>query len=193
MNTNTNLTANLASFDFAGSGCELFFVITTKPGSKIAGKTLEDRAKFEAKLKAKKGQVILVSQNTEGEGFVLDEEGFLKGYVNSLGREYGENLVVLQLNGGELKFVELKQAPNPNTNWMEALEQYAENYGDGEPDGAYYKWGQVVAETGEYYCKDCGFVLNLEAGQLFPICESCLSGEPDGISGPETGYWEKIS
>jgi hypothetical protein len=184
---------SLRNQNFTDLNSELLFIFTTKSDSKLAIKLGNQISDYKSKLEQNSASVMLVNQGESTLGFSTDGDGFLKELVPGLSKDYGENLIIFKIENGKLVFKELKKAPNPNTNWAEALYQYTLNYTQSEPENNYYKWGQIVPENGEYYCKDCGFVLNLEKGQLFPICESCLSGEPDGISGPTEGYWEKIS
>jgi hypothetical protein len=77
-------------------------------------------------------------------------------------------------------------------NWIEIFATFVDNFNNPDLIDGFYAWGQVVPETGEYLCKDCGFVADFEAGDVFPVCEVCQSGEPGSASTPEMGYWEKI-
>jgi hypothetical protein len=77
-------------------------------------------------------------------------------------------------------------------NWIEVLNQFAINYAKSDDDNGFYAWGQIVPETGEYLCKDCGYVGEFQAGDVFPICDVCQAGEPDGPCAPDEGFWEKI-
>jgi hypothetical protein len=77
-------------------------------------------------------------------------------------------------------------------NWIEVFLSFVQNYNTpGDIDG-YYAYGQIVPETTEYLCKDCGYIEEFEAGSVFPVCEVCQAGEPDGPCGPNEGYWEKL-
>jgi hypothetical protein len=127
-----------------------------------------------------------VIDDTEGEIWRQAE-----GLKNS--KKPGENLILARLSGQDLEILELKPQLEKDLDYLEALESVAANYQDTtEPSDGYFKWGQLVREDGEYLCKDCGYILELREGQIFPICEVCLSGQPDGPAGPNEGYWEKI-
>ena len=88
----------------------------------------------------------------------------------------------------------LTSASNISTkhNWINVFSIFADNYKNTDAIDGYYAWGQIVPETGDYLCKDCGFITEFEAGSIFPICEVCQAGEPDGPCGVDEGYWEKL-
>jgi hypothetical protein len=90
------------------------------------------------------------------------------------------------------KVLETRNNIDSKVNWAKVMETFVANYNDQELDNGFYKWGQVVPEDGEFLCKDCGYILDLKQGEVFPICEVCLSGEPDGPSTDKEGYWERI-
>jgi hypothetical protein len=53
--------------------------------------------------------------------------------------------------------------------------------------------GQIVTESGDYLCIDCGFIESFEVGEIFPVCEVCLSGDPSAVDAKEAeGYWELV-
>lgn len=90
------------------------------------------------------------------------------------------------------KMVDYKNNISTKFNWIEVFGQFSTNYKDNKLEDGFYKWGQIVPETAEYLCKDCGYIAEFEAGTVFPICEVCQAGEPDGPSTPSQGYWEQI-
>ena len=107
--------------------------------------------------------------------------------------ELGENLILFQKKGSELIYADTKESPEEEYNWIETVEQVAKNFLEKDPDESnYFMWGQVVPETAEYLCKDCGYIQEFQAGEIFPICEVCIAGEPAGPSGPGEGFWEKV-
>jgi len=59
-------------------------------------------------------------------------------------------------------------------------------------------FGNVIPEEGDYLCNDCGYVLSVtkngefQPGMVFPTCEVCQSGEPDGPSGAHQDFWQKL-
>lgn len=105
----------------------------------------------------------------------------------------GENLVLFIKKGSDLTYGDTKENPENEYNWIEAMEQVAKNFSEPEVDETgYWKFGQIVPETADYLCKDCGYIEEFKAGMIFPICEVCIAGEPSGPSGPGEGYWEKV-
>ena len=84
-------------------------------------------------------------------------------------------------------------SPDQGYDWADLSRVFFANYELEEPDNeGYYRWGQIVPEDADYLCRDCGYVENLKAGSTFPVCEACLDGMPDGVCGPEEGFWEKL-
>lgn len=154
--------------------------------------------KIKAEISSLNAKVLFVTSNSELGGqnseLILDQSGTLIGMSPGIKLQRpGNNLMILENQGQKLVHIETKKDPESSSNWVEAVKAYAENYRITEPDSDnYYKWGQKVPQDGEYLCKDCGFILELKAGQIFPICEVCLSGEPTGPAGPREGYWELV-
>jgi hypothetical protein len=117
----------------------------------------------------------------------LDSDGELA----ELCREAKDNSFLLF--DDKLELLEERSGIDTKVDWVNVFKQFVSNNLDSDPDvDGYYCWGQKAPETAEYLCKDCGYILELKAGEIFPICEVCLSGEPDGPSGPDQGYWEKL-
>ena len=78
-------------------------------------------------------------------------------------------------------------------NWIEVFSTFADNYANtSADDDGFWRWGQIIPATGEYLCKDCGYVGEFNAGEIFPVCEVCQAGEPDGPCPIDEGYWEAI-
>jgi len=117
----------------------------------------------------------------------------LQSEVENAGKKVGENnLYIFVVENGQVNFLEVKEGIDDAQNWAEAIKSFAENYQVSSDEGGMYKWGQKVPQAGEYLCVDCGYILELEEGKTFPICETCLSGEPDGPTGPEGAFWELV-
>lgn len=59
-------------------------------------------------------------------------------------------------------------------------------------------FGNIIPEEGDYLCNDCGYVLSVtkdgeyQPGMVFPTCDVCQSGEPDGPSGAHQDFWQKL-
>jgi hypothetical protein len=102
------------------------------------------------------------------------------------------SFAVFETTGDKTKFVDYKNNISTKFNWIEVFGQFADNYASDELDDGFYKWGQIVPETGDYLCKDCGYIAEFQQGDIFPICEVCQAGEPDGPSTPDQGYWERV-
>ncbi len=102
------------------------------------------------------------------------------------------SFAVFEVIGDKTKFVDYKNNISSSFNWIEVFGQFADNYASDELNDGFYKWGQIVPETADYLCKDCGYIEEFKQGDIFPICEVCQAGEPDGPSTPDQGYWEKV-
>jgi hypothetical protein len=174
-----------------------FAFFTGKPDSKLFQSQLESAKATAEQLELREVSVFFLSQEeTEDDTglFILDPDlEVLEGVSKFSKNNPGERMFVMQLLDGNLTLIDQKENPEHDSDWVKALLQFGDNYNDMNPDAdGYYKWGQKAPENGEYLCKDCGYILELEEGQVFPICEVCLAGEPNGPSTPEEGYWEKI-
>jgi rubrerythrin len=174
----------------------LLFVFTCKADSKFLEAQSKHLETQRANLENVDAKVLFLTteeSSTNNPDLVLDIDGELIGLSENLNvKNPGENLIVLRKNGNTFEHLETKTGPESSSDWVIGLVDFANNYKDSEPDGDYYKWGQIVPESGEYLCKDCGYILELEAGKIFPICEVCLAGESSGPSGPKEGYWERV-
>ena len=59
-------------------------------------------------------------------------------------------------------------------------------------------WGNKILEEGDFMCNDCGYILTVktgtefEPGMVFPTCEVCQSGEPEGPTGTLEPFWQKL-
>jgi hypothetical protein len=187
-------SSNKQNFDISNLKDGLVVFLTAAPDSDFATTQMEylkntDLSNLPISI------YFLTDSETENPDFVIDENREIANLSEKIKdqKKLQENILVLTKKDGELKYGDTKESPDNQFNWIEALVSVAKNFGESEADSeGFYKWGQLVPETGEYLCKDCGFVLELEAGVIFPICEVCISGEPDGPSGPSEGYWEKI-
>ncbi len=90
--------------------------------------------------------------------------------------------------------VSIRINPEDEYDWKKVILDFIENYHNQNTDkNGYFKWGQVVPETAEYMCVDCGLILELTKDSIFPICEVCLSGDPSATDAKSNeGFWEKI-
>ncbi len=128
------------------------------------------------------------NQESNFAGFDTTKVSFIEDGSNPHFSSLKNGFVILSND----RILETRNNIDKKENWAEIMQIFLANYSDTELDDGYYKWGQVVPEDGEFLCKDCGYILDLKEGDIFPICEVCLSGEPEGPSTPSQGYWEKI-
>jgi len=188
---------NQASFQISNLPDGLVFLFTAKPDSKFALQQLANLQEVKSQLENLNASVLFATDEEmacETLDYVLDDTRELVNLspVVAGQKTLGTNFVVFKKTGENLEYQETKESPD-NSNWPEAFVTVAENYKVKEPnDDNYYKWGQLVPETCEYLCIDCGFIIEFKEGQVFPICEVCFSGEPTGPQGPDGAYWEKV-
>ena len=123
---------------------------------------------------------------------ILDSN--LKGLFGTLQLEEDESQILFLDDQG--KYLMHRTKPELEYSWLEICKTFLKNYSNPKPNSqGYYCWGQIVPETTEYLCIDCGFIESFEKGQVFPICIVCLSGDPTtepNYSGPEEGFWEMV-
>jgi hypothetical protein len=103
-----------------------------------------------------------------------------------------ENSFAIFDTDNQPKLLDYKNNINQNLNWIETFVQFANNYSDSKPDGNFWRWGQIVQETGSYLCQNCGYIEDFKQGEVFKVCDACQAGEPDGACSPSEGYWEKL-
>jgi hypothetical protein len=103
-----------------------------------------------------------------------------------------EALLYFKKEGSEIKHLYTRERPEYKHDWIEQIIGFSNNFSDTKPDvNNYWRFGQVVTQAGEYLCVDCGYIETFKIGDIFPICEVCLSGDPEGpTDGPHQGYWE---
>jgi len=179
---------NQTEFNLDSLSDGLFFVITTTPDSELFQSQQE-------KILPESNLLFVTDQEVENENFIIDADRELVNKSEKVSEQnnLGENFLVFEKKGSEIKFIDIKESPESEYNWAEVCTTVLQNYAEPKPDDdGYYKWGQVVPETGEYLCKDCGYVEEFEEGSIFPICVVCIAGEPSGPSGPSEGYWERV-
>jgi hypothetical protein len=107
--------------------------------------------------------------------------------------EHCESMIILEKRGDEFQLLNTRENPEPEHNWVDILLQFESNYRNNQPEnGLHYRYGQIVPKTGEYMCIDCGYISEYKAGSVFPVCEVCLSGDPNGPVSTDKGFWEFI-
>ena len=189
-----SLLSDQSNFSFANVSQELVAVFTLTPGSDFGLKVQEGLNSKISELESKNIKVILVSSES-GEGdtnWVLDLDGEIISQAENIKNKNGENLVLFKKDGESLKYLVHKDAPEHEYDWIKVVSDFADNFFNPEPENGAYKWGQVVPEDGDYLCIDCGYIGTFSAGEVFPVCEVCLSGEPAGPTSADGAYWEKI-
>lgn len=105
----------------------------------------------------------------------------------------GENLIFAKKDKeGNLFYLTHRNKPEKDYNWIEVSQDFANNYFNFESENGFWRWGQIVPENGSYLCRDCGFIGDFIAGEIFPICDVCLDGDPGGPIPLSEGYWELV-
>jgi len=184
-------------FDISSYQDGIIILFTSKVNSPFANSQLPILAEKKSEIESLAGQVFFITDTeeaTDNEFFLLDSQ---REIINLSTRatnqkNLGDNLIVYRKTGDKLEHLETKENPEKDSDWITASVDFLKNYQDPEIDDGYWKWGQVVPETAEYLCKDCGYIEEFAQGSVFPICEVCLAGEPSGPSTSAEGYWEKV-
>jgi hypothetical protein len=105
-----------------------------------------------------------------------------------------EWLFIVHKKSNQLELLFAHKNPSQEYNWIEYIGQVNTNFRTTIFDeDKLWRVLQIVPEDGEYLCVDCGYIEELRAGSVFPVCEVCLSGDPDGPAATEKGYWEYLS
>ena len=108
-------------------------------------------------------------------------------------KSFDEAIIWVKIEGGQPIYLAHKLKPETKYNWLEVANQFEINYNNEKADDEnLWAWGQLIQETGEYLCRDCGYIESFEAGNVFPVCEVCLAGDPEGPLEVVAGFWEKI-
>jgi hypothetical protein len=175
----------------------LLAIFTTKNNSKFLRTQLAYLQEKKETLKNLNITVLFALDSegeTSSEDVVIDENREILNLSKKISDQNNldENLILFIKKDSELTYADTKENPENEYNWIEVMEQLAKNFANTEEEDGYWKWGQIVPETAEYLCKDCGYIEEFKAGSIFPICEVCIAGEPAGPSGPGEGFWEKI-
>jgi hypothetical protein len=174
------------SFDFNNVPDGLVAVVVANPTSALYSNEFSRYSTAQSDLSAVGVHVIFVTDDTQ-------TDRLKKLDIFSGQSKIPHSIVYLEKKGVELKYLTHKEDPESDGNWTEATRQFGVNYTDTQVDDKnLWKWGQVVQEDGDYLCVDCGYIGEFKKGEVFPICEVCLSGDPAGPSGPEAGYWERV-
>lgn len=105
---------------------------------------------------------------------------------------WDSQLIVVQKDNNKEILVENIERLDEKSDWIKVIRELSQNLQNTDSEDGLWRWGQIVSETGGYLCVDCGFIIQLEAGSIFPVCEVCLSGLPNGPATTSVGYWEKV-
>ena len=110
-------------------------------------------------------------------------------------QDQSDALIIFEKKGTELTHLYTRENPEYKYDWISHVIGMATNYQNTQPDEKnLWRFGQRVTKAGEYLCVDCGYIDSFDVGDIFPVCEVCLSGDPDGpTDGPEQGYWEYLT
>jgi hypothetical protein len=186
-----------ANFELSNYKDGIIILFSSKVNSPFANTQLPILSEKKSEIESHGGQVFFITdaeETTDNEFFLVDTE---REIINLSQRaknqkNLGDNLIVYRKTGDKLEHLETKENPEKDSDWITAAVDFLKNYNDTELEDGYWKWGQVVPETGEYLCKDCGYIEEFAKGSIFPICEVCLAGEPSGPSTSAEGYWELV-
>jgi hypothetical protein len=154
-------------------------------GQKIVDSQQDNYNELKSELESKGIKVILTTDLSTEPDF-QNSLAFAKINLKE------NSFAVFETTNSTTKFVDYKNNISTGFNWIEVFGQFADNYANEDMDYGFYRWGQIVPETADYLCKDCGYIVEFQQGDIFPICEVCQAGEPDGPSTPDQGYWEKV-
>jgi hypothetical protein len=193
-----SLLSNQTEFALNQIPQTLIAVFTIDPNTDFTNKVTAELDKRKAELEAKNITVLFATPNTatiDRSDFLLDTEKFFTQKVDTLKTKSqpGENLIIFKRDGDELTYLVHKESPEHEYEWITVVSDFADNYFNPNPnDQKLYKWGQIVPEAGDYLCVDCGYIATFEAGDIFPVCEVCLSGEPAGPTSSDGAFWEKV-
>jgi hypothetical protein len=103
-----------------------------------------------------------------------------------------EALLLFSKKGDAIEHILTRKNPATNEDWVKYCIGFAQNYGNTKPEKEkYWRVGQIIPKTGDYLCIDCGNITTFQAGDVFYVCDVCMSGDPTGpTEGTEQGYWE---
>jgi hypothetical protein len=128
---------------------------------------------------------------------VYDPKGELASQCKVLGKKNDqcEAILYFRKSGDSIVHLYTRERPELKYNWVQEICGFAQNAMKNTTDDKnLWRFGQNVMTAGEYLCVDCGYIETFKVGDVFPVCEVCLSGDPEGpTDGPEQGYWEYLS
>ncbi len=132
--------------------------------------------------------------STTSNNIILDKQGSIHSICPPLAnmKDFCESIMYFKKTGSDLKHLYTKIKPEKTENWIASISQFYENYNNPNSTDGLWKFGQIVPSSGEYLCSDCGYIMTLEEGSIFPSCEVCLSGEPGGASETDQEFWKKL-
>lgn len=198
MSQNVFYLTNKSKFDTSLIEADIVAVFTTRPGSALHASQKTHLQNRISDLKRHKVAIYFVTSKEEfidDECFLCDSEREIIDlcHLHKSKKNIDDSLIIFSNENGSLKPLTCRLKPETRNNWVQVVMQFATNYHDKQPfQGNMWKYGQIVQESGEYMCTDCGYIISLNRGDVFPSCEVCLSGDPEGPVGPEVGFWEKI-
>ncbi len=191
--------SNNADFKLSNISEELIAVFVLEPSSKLFPKVEAELNKRVDELKAKNIKILFLTTNaTDGvtnSDYILDVDREILNQAEFLKSKskLQEYLILFKKENDNLKYLIHKENPEHEYEWVQVVSDFADNYVNPDPNEKdLYKWGQIVPETGDYLCVDCGYIATFAEGEIFPVCEVCLSGEPAGPTSADGAYWEKI-
>jgi len=190
---------NDQSFEFDKYEGQILVFLSAELDSTFAKKQIQDSSKdnYIEKMQDLGANCFLVTKEpgpSDFENYLLDADNQIAKMFEPT-KKLKSWQIFTKVVSGQLQYLIHRDAPETEYNWVENSLQFVINYQDSTPDPSnnYYRWGQIVQEDGDYLCVDCGYIIDFKKGQLFPVCEVCLDGDPTAPdAGPEAGYWEKV-
>jgi hypothetical protein len=188
------------TLDLANMPDGIIAIFTGSMDSKLATTVLNQIEDNYDKFETLKLSVFFATRDeieTDSEAVIYDPKGELASQCKVLCKKNDqcEALLYFRKNGDTIEHLYTRERPETKYNWVSEICGFAQNAMDTNPDSkGLWKFGQRVTKAGEYLCIDCGYIETFKEGDIYPVCEVCLSGDPEGpTDGPEQGYWEYLA
>ncbi|NJL96654.1 hypothetical protein HC766_06095 [Candidatus Gracilibacteria bacterium] len=134
------------------------------------------------------------TEKTEIDNIILDNDFVCYALSPQLRdmNEICESIIFLKKTGAKIEHVYTRLRPKAKYDWMSEVIEFCKNYSNKKSFDNKWKFGQVVLVSGEYLCTNCGYIMDMNQNQLFPVCEVCLSGAPRGACSVREAFWKKL-
>jgi hypothetical protein len=190
---------NCETLDLANIPDGVITIFTGSLDSKFATTVLNQIEDNYNKYEALKLSIFFATRDdveTDSMAVIFDPKGDIASQCKVLCKKNDqcEAILYFKKSGDIIEHLYTREKPQIKYNWIEEVCGFAKNNMDINPDNkGYWKFGQTVNKAGEYLCVDCGYIETFKEGDIYSVCEVCLSGDPEGpTDGPEQGYWEYL-